>query len=197
MNSRTEILKAIYDAKVPVLPRPKPFVVNSSPGSTEKFIELVTAIGGTVDRLPVGRSLSEYLGHTPQYKSIVEDSHSIIFRDQSIEQLGINELVDEDTTSPKEFTLSILSGEFGVSENGAVWVCPKSLRARLALVSTEHLILVIPEIIVPTLHEAYTKISIASGPTGYFIAGPSKTADIEQNLVIGAQGARSLLVLLK
>jgi L-lactate dehydrogenase complex protein LldG len=40
--------------------------------------------------------------------------------------------------------------------------------------------------IVPTMHEAYRQINIAEEGWGAFIAGPSKTADIEQSLVIGA-----------
>ena len=60
---------------------------------------------------------------------------------------------------------------------------------------TKHLVLVLnKENIVPFLHQAYQKLSSSETDFGVFVSGPSKTADIEQSLVIGAQGALSLTV---
>ena len=62
---------------------------------------------------------------------------------------------------------------------------------------TQHLILFVPaDRLVPTMHQAYQRVSIGATGFGVFIAGPSKTADIEQSLVIGAHGPRSLVVCL-
>ena len=62
---------------------------------------------------------------------------------------------------------------------------------------TQHLALVVPaEQMVHNLHEAYARISLGTSSLGVFISGPSKTADIEQSLVIGAHGPRSLTVFL-
>ena len=84
-----------------------------------------------------------------------------------------------------------------VLENGAMWISEKQMSNRLLPFICQHLVIVLsPETIVNTMHEAYQQIDAAANGFGVFIAGPSKTADIEQNLVIGAHGARSLRVYL-
>jgi L-lactate dehydrogenase complex protein LldG len=93
--------------------------------------------------------------------------------------------------------LAIVRGELGVAENGAVWVNPDPLRHRALLFLAGNLILVIEgRDIVPDMESAYARIDFSRLRSGYFISGPSKTADIEQSLVIGAHGAKSLLVLI-
>ncbi len=93
--------------------------------------------------------------------------------------------------------LAVVPGAFAVAENGAVWVPGEALRPRGIFVVAEHLALVVPASeIVNDMHEAYRRIAFPGAAFGTFIAGPSKTADIEQALVIGAHGARSCTVLL-
>ena len=66
---------------------------------------------------------------------------------------------------------------------------------RLVPFICQHLVLVIEkENLVDTLHQAYQKLDVSKEGFGAFIAGPSKTADIEQSLVIGAHGARSAVI---
>lgn len=94
-------------------------------------------------------------------------------------------------------TLSILKAHFGVAENGAVWITDECMGDRALPFICEHLALVIrAEDILPTMHHAYEKIGANSYHFGTFIAGPSKTADIEQSLVLGAHGPKSMTVFL-
>lgn len=97
--------------------------------------------------------------------------------------------------------LAVVPGRIGVAENGAVWVTDEDVPHRAVYFLCEHLVLVLPaSSVVPHMHAAYERLSIPSRAGGgqafgAFLAGPSKTADIEQSLVIGAQGPRSALVL--
>lgn len=111
----------------------------------------------------------------------------------------------EDPHELESVDFAILPGHFGVAENGAVWVTDQGLRQRVLFFIAQHLALVIKaDQIVNNLHEAYEKLGQSEGAGsggpigaavfGTFISGPSKTADIEQSLVIGAHGPRSLTV---
>lgn len=92
---------------------------------------------------------------------------------------------------------TMIRGRFGVAENGAVYVDAADPGQRADVVRAEHLVVVIPAAaIVATMHEAVRLIPAGSA-CGWFLSGPSKTADIEQALVIGAQGARLLTVVLE
>ena len=93
--------------------------------------------------------------------------------------------------------VAVVPARFGVAENGAVWVDGRDLPHRAVPVIAEHLLVVLPRReIVADLHEAYRRIRPPLPAYGVFIAGPSKTADIAQALVVGAQGSRSLVVYL-
>lgn len=88
-----------------------------------------------------------------------------------------------------------VKGTVGVAENGAIWVYESQMINRLIPFICQHLILIIEKKdIVNTLHQAYEKLDVSREGFGAFIAGPSKTADIEQSLVIGAHGARSATI---
>ena len=103
-----------------------------------------------------------------------------------------------DYTALKDVDLSCVAGQLGVAENGAVWVTgPSEPLHRAILFLTQHLVLVLPKAALRNnMHEAYAEIGVPQPGFGVFISGPSKTADIEQSLVIGAHGARSLHVIM-
>ena len=102
----------------------------------------------------------------------------------------------EDPRSLAGTDIAIVRGAFGVAENGAVWI-PRTFRHKALLFIPEALVILLDRTqIVCTMHEAYSREDFDTYDFGSFIAGPSKTADIEQALVIGAHGPRDVSVIL-
>lgn len=98
----------------------------------------------------------------------------------------------DDTHNLKDIDLAIVKGNFAVAENGAIWMKDESNRHRSLYFIAQNIVIAINENeIVNNMHEAYEKLSFEKAGFGVFISGPSKTADIEQSLVIGAHGPKS------
>ena len=103
----------------------------------------------------------------------------------------------QDPHELKDLDLAIFEGSFGVAENGAVWIENDHNRHRALYFIARHIVIVLPKAeIVDNMHQAYERIDLSQSGFGTFISGPSKTADIEQALVIGAHGPKSLYVVL-
>ncbi|HEX6226609.1 MAG TPA: LUD domain-containing protein, partial [Chryseolinea sp.] len=105
--------------------------------------------------------------------------------------------LSDDPHAFENVDLSVLRGHFAVAENGAVWITDQLMGDRSIPFISQHLALVIDrKDIVHTLVEAYERMGSHHYDYGTFIAGPSKTADIEQSLVLGAHGPKSMVVFL-
>jgi len=182
-----------------------------SPGLTARFISVLESIGGAAfivsgyDR--VATILREQF---PDSKRIVSNCPQL--RAFAAGSSAAAALSGETPHSLETVDLAILPAHFGVAENGACWVTEAQMIQRVLPFITQNLALVLPRTaIVATLHQAYDRIAAleeaaananaaagTSAPVmdGFatFIAGPSKTADIEQSLGLGAHGPRSLTV---
>ena len=102
---------------------------------------------------------------------------------------------ENDPHSFEDVEVAIIKAHFSVAENGAVWLTDELMGQRIIPFICQHLAVIIrAEDIVPTLHEAYEIIGTGDYGFGGFIGGPSKTADIEQALVLGAHGPLSMTV---
>ena len=92
---------------------------------------------------------------------------------------------------------AVIRGQFGVAENGAIWFNESNFPNRLIPFVAQQLVVKMrKENLVKDMHEACQKINQVVSGYSVFIAGPSKTADIEQSLVYGAHGAKKLIVML-
>lgn len=92
--------------------------------------------------------------------------------------------------------VAVVKGNLGVAENGCVWI-PQTMKERAVCFIAEYLVIILKRSdIVSNMHEAYARIKTNDYGYGCFISGPSKTADIAQALVMGAQAARGVTVVL-
>ena len=194
-SSRERILERLRQAQPPPVPLPD---VPSSPLRFEdlpgRFARSSTEVGGSCLRVGSMEEAAAAVRDLPvarEARQIVSLVAEVLPGNVSLDSV-------DDPHGLAGVDLAVVPGEFGVAENGAVWLTDRVLQQRRAvLFLTQHLILVVPATeLVHTLHEAYARLRLGARQFGLFISGPSKTADIEQALVIGAHGPRSSTVVL-
>jgi len=160
------------------------------PNKMEQFIEISKAVGGNAIVLKENEDLNALI------KSLYPTALKTASNLPEIEASMNPDSVEK----PQELNgidLGIIQGEFGVAENGAVWVVQNVKERGLYFISEYLVILLDKNQLVNNMHEAYSKVSQNDYGYGVFISGPSKTADIEQALVVGAHGAKGVTVILR
>jgi L-lactate dehydrogenase complex protein LldG len=155
-------------------------------GSVEKYIEVLEWIGGKVYRV---KNYDEIIGIIQENFADAKRIVSTVPEINIFPQVNL----DEDPHLLENIDLAIIRPHFAVAENSAVWVTDDILRERVLPFICQYIAVILQEKdIVPTMHHAYERIGSAEYGFGTFIAGPSKTADIEQSLVLGAHGPKGL-----
>jgi len=203
MNSKQKILSSIQQHLVPAVDLPElnqDWIEYDNP--REQFLESLALVGGEGFIVPDLNAVNEKLQDVPAFQSASQVSSftdSIAIKEDQL--IDLNQVDDPHQLADLDF--AIVRGEFGVAENGAIWVTDAGVKHKAAYFIAQHVVVLLSaNDIVPHMHEAYPRTGLGSDAFresphfGVFISGPSKTADIEQSLVIGAHGARSLRVFL-
>lgn len=157
----------------------------------KQFCEVSRQVGGDAMVCQEGESIDDII------RSRFPEAHSIA---STLPEVTCATLNPDEVKRAQELDgidLAVVAGEIGVAENGAVWI-PQTVKHKLLYFIAEALLIVVDRNrLVNNMHEAYAALKTETYPYGVFISGPSKTADIEQALVMGAHGARKVLVVLR
>jgi L-lactate dehydrogenase complex protein LldG len=188
--SKKKILDKLRSQPLPSNPLPE--VVHGDwlryPNPVEQLGNVLRSVGATCESLPNLDSVREKLKSYPEFL----EAKRVL---SQIPEIPGNVTLEnvERPHDLEDVDFLIVRGEMAVAENGAVWVTDKDLKHRVAYFINQHLIMVVRRSdVLHNMHEAYARVRFSGPGFGCFISGPSKTADIEQSLVIGAHGCRTM-----
>jgi L-lactate dehydrogenase complex protein LldG len=190
MSSREKILSAIQSNQPDYQELTVRFKFESAfENLYEKFADTLNFVGGKAIEV------ADYEAIKADIREHYQDVANIATTIPELTELADFSLNVSDPHELEMLNLAIIEGDFGVAENAAIWVSEKHLPHRVLPMITQYLVIVLKKSeIVSNMHRAYERVTVNETGFGTFISGPSKTADIEQSLVIGAHGARGLTV---
>ena len=193
-STRDKLLQNLRRQLVPQVPLPEviegPWITFDEP--LEKLSEVLQFVGGTCTRVQTVDEIRSTLSLFPQWNTARRVFSAV---DCVPGNVDLNAVDDPHQLEDLDFV--IYPGQFAVAENGAVWLTDEGLKHRVVFFLTQYLVLVLSEKdVVHNMHQAYARAVAPQPGFGLFLSGPSKTADIEQSLVIGAHGCRQLQLFL-
>jgi len=193
MSSRDAILASVR-ANLPKVERPLPVVPrfdDSPPVSrVEAFGAASTRMGGRLlDPGPADDVLAPVRALLRESRLVCSTVPEITGERDLVTVVDARTLADVDH--------AVVRAAFGVAETGSVLLTDTDLKVNTLAYLAQHLIVLLdPADIVVNLHQAYARPEFHAHNYAAFHTGPSATADIEGVLILGAQGVRSLSVLL-
>jgi L-lactate dehydrogenase complex protein LldG len=190
MGSRENILAAVKNNQPAFVEAPQePDFGKGSTNLAEQYGTVLSGIGGKVYLVETQEHVLEIL------QADFANAKRIVSSLGYLQHIAENYSADDNPHSFKNVDLFVMESHLAVAENGAVWINDTTVKQRVLPFITQHLAVVINRNdIVATMHDAYFKIGDTDYGFATFIAGPSKTADIEQSLVLGAHGPKTMTV---
>lgn len=190
-NSRAEILAKVLKSQPDLQPLPADLkTVFEDPDPVAFFKTVLTNIGGAAVEVIDYQDIQNYINENFGGQRVI----STLAELAPISEQGWE---NQDPHSYENVDLAVISAHFGVAENAALWITEDLMQQRAVPFICQQLAVVVKRnTIVNTMHDAYSNIGDAVYGFGTFIAGPSKTADIEQSLVLGAHGPKGMTVFL-
>lgn len=192
MSARDDILARIRATSPPATPLPEVPAFDTAGGSRlERFKAGVTRMGGKIAEPAPGETLAALVAR--------------LFPDAQVIASATKEVAGNRTVNPRRpaadidgVDVGVVRALFGVAETGSVWLTDECFKVPALGFLSQHLVVLLdPTRILDTMHHAYRERAQFDAPYGVFMTGPSATADIEGVLIHGAQGIRSLTVVLK
>lgn len=160
------------------------------PDTLRQFVEMSQTVGAQVVDLQPDDDINEVIRRQyPEARVFASNLDGI-----TIATLNPDTVAEAQDLNGTD--VGIVKGEVGVAENGCIWI-PQTMKERAVCFISEYLVIVLSRRdVVNNMHEAYDRVQMTDYGYGCFISGPSKTADIAQALVMGAQAARGVTVIL-
>ncbi len=190
MNSREEILAGCRDAVNHKYDRPDLNDINPTvyDDPLTQFQITSEAMGSRVITVQPEEDINKLI------KTVYPDAETFASSLPEISIASINPDNVDDAKALDKTDVGIIRGEFGVAENGCIWI-KQNVRQRAVYFISENLVILVPRSrMFSNMHQAYKHVSFNENGYGVFMSGPSKTADIAQVLVTGAQAARNVAV---
>jgi L-lactate dehydrogenase complex protein LldG len=147
-------------------------------------------MGGKVVDAPAGGNVGALIGRLFPDAAVLCSAAEEVVGNRSLDsRRPPAELADVD--------VGVVRAVFGVAETGSVWLTGAQFKVSALGFLSQHLVVLLdPARIVGSMHHAYRERAQFDAGYGVFMTGPSATADIEGVLIHGAQGIRSLTVVL-
>lgn len=190
--SRDKILAALKQNQPEVTPLPSKlsFERDETLNLVEKFKAMAEGIGSKVYIVEDPGEIRTLIAKDfPAAKRVISTVPELV--SAAIPAFEFN----EDPHTYEDVDVAIFKPRLAVAENSSVWITEDRMGVRVLPFITQHIIMIVDRmLLVPDMHAAYQQIGNADYGFSTFIAGPSKTADIEQSLVLGAHGPRSMTI---
>jgi L-lactate dehydrogenase complex protein LldG len=190
MTSREDILAEVRRNQPPPVPAPDVPTFDVAGPLPARFKAAATRMGAKVVNAPAGGDLDALVRRLFPDAAVIASAVPEVRGNRDLAAVRVPAELDD-------VDVGVVRAVFGVAETGSAWVTDAEFKVNALGFLAQHLVILLdPRTLVGNLHHAYRERRHFGARYGVLMTGPSATADIEGVLIHGAQGIRTLTIVL-